>query len=585
MGKKLASIVLWIVFGLHVGCHRTTRDDSERIQQEITSKTFKTDSLRQAMRYLAQTTPINQLNLNQETRVLLNTWLKTAGPGAADYSLSKLLAGLDPSLLAEVGCQDPDNGQFNLQDVDYLYQCHLMQQLSAWIVQVPVRDRLLEPILNTKLAALDADEAATLLRAYKLFDWTIRNIKLTGVESSQASVKTRDPRAPVTAGGYGYSNTPWKTVLFSSGDFIERGRVFTAMAAQQGIDTCWVSVGATPGAPGDLFAVGVLIGGEMLLLEPKLGFPILDPDSNSFATLKSVSTNDRILRRLNLPQYPYAFEKSDIQSIQLLVDAVPFAATRRANQLEKSLTGEERMVASVDLDGLAERLNKTVPNATVALWHTPLLAQVYSESLREQLGQLSEFTIRYYAEHAIWLMETSVSKGRLLHLAGKFENSIDAQGALKTYMDTRVDDESLQRIAYNPDVRRAFGLVQQPAESNEMFEARVRQAQSLFSRAKFDVAFLLAQLHFDRGDYSSAAYWLEDRVLKDSRAAAWHAPAWYLLARAYTELEKFDEAEEAFTKPTIEVSAQTQAYAINPQDAGNRLRLRYLRRLRAPDES
>jgi tetratricopeptide (TPR) repeat protein len=567
------------------GCQRQTRDESERIQQEISSRTLKTDSLRQALRYLAQTTPGNKANLNKEIRVLLNTWLKSVEADKFSFQESRLLAGLDPKLLSEIGCASAEKQQFGPSDMEYLYECQMMKQLSKWIVQGPVHDRLLVPTLNRKMESLDGELALKLENAYKLFDWTIRNIKLAGIESSQVTVKTADPRAPLSDAGVGYTLLPWQAALFCSADFIVRGRVFSALAKQQGIETCWISVGAAPGEPGDLFAIGVLIGQELLLFEPKLGLPIQDPDSEDWATLQDVIKTERILRRLNLPQYEYAFDQASMTSIQLLIDAVPFSASRRARILEDSLIGDERMVVAANLDQVAERLSKSVPNSTVAIWMTPLLAQLYSESLSERLRQTTEFAMRYMAENAIWLIENSVSTGRLLHLSGDFENTLDRQGALKTYMNARVDDDSLRKLAYNPDIQNALGLVRGDNESREQFEARIVQAQTLFVRSKFDVAFLLAQLHFDRGDYSSAAYWLRDRVLNDLRSQRWHAPAWYTLARVYSELGEWDLAEEALTKPTIEEGSQIPAFVINAQDPGNRLRLRFLRRMRSKIES
>jgi hypothetical protein len=166
-----------------------------------------------------------------------------------------------------------------------------------------------------------------------------------------------------------------------------------------------------------------------------------------------------------------------------------------------------------------------------------------------------------------------------MHLSGAFETTLDEVGALKTYMDSRVDDDSLKKTAYNPDVQMALGLVRGDNESRENYEARVNQVIALFSRAKFDAAYLLAQLHFDRGDYGTCANWLRERLLFDQRATRWHAAGWYLLARSLIEMEQYGEADNALLQPSIPEGSQAPAFVINPQDAGNRIRLRYLRRL------
>ena len=80
-----------------------------------------------------------------------------------------------------------------------------------------------------------------------------------------------------------------------------------------------------------------------------------------------------------------------------------------------------------------------------------------------------------------------------------------------------------------------------------------------------DVSFALGQLHFDRGNYEAAEKWFRDRVVGDARAADLHAAAWYTLGRTYQEQGRVDKAEEAFTQRD------------SPQEAGNRLRLRYLK--------
>lgn len=569
------------------GCQRTTQNESDRIIQQMraSSESSETEPLRQGLRNLSQTTQINKSDMVDETRVLLNAWLKTADPKSVNYQPSKLLDGLDARDLARVGCESPESNQLGVADVESMFQAQLMRKLSNWIIALPVRDRVFQPMLTQKMSNLNPEQAVKLEQAYKLFDWTIRNIKLAPLESSQASVKVRDPRMPMNENGVGYGYLPWEATLYSQADFIVRGRIFAALAAQQEIDTCWISVGSAPGAAGDLFAMGLLIQNQLLLLDSRLGLPILDPDTDAWATIQDVAKNDKILRRLNLPQYEFAFQQPAITSVQLLIDATPFALSRRARLIENSLIGDERMVLAMDADAFSERLGKAVPNSTVSIWYTPLLAQIYGMEIQERLKELSQFTMRYMSEHLIWMTDGPVAQGRQMHLAGRFEPTMmEGLGALGTYNSTRVDDASLKRMAFNPDVQRGLGLERDPNETEKMYEARVAQAIAIFSRAKFDVAFLMGQLHFDRGDYKSSNYWLRERLLKDNRAARWFSPGWYTLARAQIELGDFAEAEESLIKPTIDQNSNQPAYIINPQDAGNRIRLRYLRRLSTPKE-
>ncbi|MEZ6136829.1 MAG: CDC27 family protein [Pirellulaceae bacterium] len=553
------------------GCQKTTRDRTAMISQHLTEAKTKTDDLRKAMQLLTRMSPSNSYNMSKDIQKELNTWLETVDSGRANYTRPKLLQKLPSDLLAQVGGANPDQLQFDARDADYLYECRLMQMLSQWVTEFPLRDNLLLPILESSSKALDPADELRLMEAYKLFDWTHRNIALAGEASSSVETMTRDARPPIDDSGIGYGYLPWETLLFSRGDFVERGRVFCALARQRGIDTCWISVGSAPEAAGNLFAIAVCIGKQVYLFEPKLGLPIIEPDTLELATLQQVAENPRILRRLDLAgQFDYAFEADEMRSLQWLIDVPPVAATARMKLLEESLTGDERMQVFVDLDALQQRLSSLAADAHVTLWWTPLLAQMQAASVRERLQDLSQFTLQYNTQHSVWLMKTPAAEGRLLHLAGDFENTLEKRGALATYMDTRIDDVSIGRLAYDPQVQKELGAGRRDNESKEAYEERVMQMQFIFGRAKLDTAYMLAQLHFDRGNYEAAENWMKKRVLDVEQAAQWHSTGWYTLARTYQELGQLEQAEEALTHlPTSQ--------ELNPLEPGNRLRLRLLR--------
>ncbi len=567
-GRLLASVAVLVACLVTIGCQRRTRDRSETISGALDEQKTKTDNLRKAMRYLRQMTPVNSKNITREVQLELNTWIKTIDPSRAEYKTSSLLQELPAEELSRVGSSNPLELKFDLWDVDYLFECQITRKLSSWIVDAPIRDNLLAPIVATKQKSLSPEQSLQLESAYKLFDWTIRNIALDDESSSSVESTTADPRFPISDSGVGYGYLPWESLLFSRGDFVERGRVFTALARQQNIDTCWISYGATGGQPGKLFAIGVLIGNEVLLFEPKLGMPILEPDTGEFANLKQAQENPRILRRLDLAgQFDYALDANDLNSLQFLLDAPPTAASARMKLLEQSFVGDERMTVFVDVDALRLRVSKLQPaSSTIHLWHTPLLAQVQAESVRARLRETTPFVQQYMMQHGVWIMPTPASQGRLKHLAGKFENTLDERGALAIYMESRIDDESIRKLLYDPDVQKELQVIRDPNESLEQFQMRLGQAQFVFGRAKLDASFVMGQLHFDRGNYEAAEKWLRNRVIDDQRARELHAASWYTLGRAYQEQGDLEKAEEAFT------------YQPSPQEAGNRLRLRYLRR-------
>lgn len=562
------SVVLTLVG--QSGCRRTQRSDRATvIDQAIQAKKTKSDNLRDAMRYLKQLSPYTRDKVTKEVLVQLNTWIENVPKDSFQYSTPALYQPLPADWASRPEVSDPAQLTFDAWDVDYLFQCKLMRGLSDWIVAAPIRDRMFQPSIDGLKAKLDANDAAKFEEAYKLFDWSIRNIALRG-NPNDVEKLTLDPRGPVREVIAGCSKLPWETVLFSEGDFIERGRVFSALAHQRGIDTVWVSINGTATSPGYLWAIGVPIAGQLYLFESKLGLPIVDPDTLAFATLKDARGNERILARLDLPgQFDYAVNPGDLSSVALLVDALPTSMSARMKMLEKSLLGADRMSLFVDSDALTASLRKEHPNDPVVLWQTPLIARDLAAQVREVLKTPSQAAAQYISAYGVWILDTPAAKARFQHLKGIFESTIDEEGALSIYMKCRVDNETIDKMAYDPDVQKEYGVLREAADTKESFEARVRQSQMLYAIAKIDASFLLAQLHFDRGNLDSTSNWLEKRILPDKRAEKWFAASRYLLARAEIEQDHNDKAEESLI------------FQPSPQEPGNRLRLRILRREKA----
>jgi hypothetical protein len=163
-------------------------------------------------------------------------------------------------------------------------------------------------------------------------------------------------------------------------------------------------------------------------------------------------------------------------------------------------------------------------------------------------------------------METPAAKARFQHMQGNFESTLDEEGALSIYMKCRVDNETIDKMTFDPDVQKEFGIFREASDTKESFEMKIVQSQMIYAVAKVDANFLLAQLHYDRGSFDSTVNWLEKRILPDKRALKWHAASHYLLARAEIEQGHIPQAE------------QSLIYQPSPQEPGNRLRLRILRR-------
>ncbi|MFK7738413.1 MAG: hypothetical protein AB8B50_20480 [Pirellulaceae bacterium] len=569
--KLLCGLMLVLLAGLVIPflTSRSGRNQSTIISQQLAESKATKDSVRNAMRYLQRMTPLNRAQTAKEVQLELNTWMKDADLTQAKYSPSKLLDPLPADMLEFVGCQSPISLQFSQWDIDYLFERRMMDKLSNWIVQAPLRDNFIASVLEKKTKKLSPEDALRLGEAYKLFDWVMRNVAL---ESELAGVeqKAADPSGEIVDNGFGYGYLPWETLLFSFGDFIEKGRVFTSLAAQRDIATAWISDN------GIIWAIAVLVGDEVYVFEPKLGLPILEPDEVRLATLKEARENPRVLRRLDLPgQKDYAFNPGDLKSIELLIDLPPTAASARMKLLEQNLLSDERMNVYFDIDAIAAQLSAAVPDATVKLWQVPVQAQVHAAGVRDQLRTVSDFTVKYMTKHGVWMMDNPAANGRMNHLLGVFESEVAKQGALSQYMECRFDEESLRQLLYDPTVQRELGVPRMPGEEKERFDQRLLQAQFVFRKAKVDSAFLMAQLHFDRGNYSAAENWFRKRVIDNQNPLAeqWNAISRYSLARIYQEQEDLEKLTEQLR------------YEPSTMEAGNRLRLRYLRNFLESDEA
>jgi hypothetical protein len=564
----LLSMTLALVISFsQIGCRKSTSEiRAVNVSQSIEAAKTKSDHLRDAFRYLQQLTPSNRRQASKEVLVQLNTWMETVPKDQVQYSTPALYQALPREMEQRQELNNPTQLVFDDWDVEYLFESQLMKQLSDWVSAAPVRDNLLQPSLDLVKKQLSPADSVKMEEAYKLFDWTTRNIVLEG-EAKGVETLQLDPRAFSSGRTLGCAFMPWESVLFSRGDFVERGRVFTALARQRGIESVWIALSGTASSPGYLWALGVLIGNQIYVFDPKLGLPILDPDTLAFATLKDIREKDRILRRLDLPgQFDYAVNPGDVKAVAFMIDALPAAMSARIKILESSLLGSERMRLFVDTDAIQTKLAAIAPEDVTALWQVPVLARDMAAGVRERLESPSDFSSQYAATYGVWLFDTPAANARFKHLRGNFESSLEESGALAGYMSCRVDNETINRLAYDPDVQKQLGLKRGMTEDRQLFDMRVAQAQHFYRQAKVDANFLLAELHYDRGNYEATLNWLEKRILSDSQAKQWHATAHYLQGRSFEQLGKVDGLEAAYT------------FQPSAQEAGNRLRLRYLRR-------
>ncbi len=550
-----------------LGCVDSNQKMIHTIQVETSTTKENRDSLREAFRYLPQLIRLDRTAAMQEISHQLNSWSDSI-PNPPNWTQSKLLESISPQMRSFGIVDRLSAREFGEPECEFMLQCTMMQQVGKWVLDRPYRDRLFSDWLESQKSNIEANEWSKLEAALKLFDWTICNVALDGNPTDAERLLT-NPDVPLNDAAPIYRQLPWQTMMFGHADAWARARLFTQLCFAQGIDTVVLALPDTSDSTSDsasrLWCVGVPIANDLYLFEPHWGLPFPVPTGNGVATLKQAREDASVLRRAKLPgRFEYPVEAKDLKSLIALVDVEPFALGRSMFTLEKSLTGEIRHRLSFDGDAFANRMKQIDGDLKIRLWNAPWLSHMYNLTIRMRLDDFSPFSMSYMEQNGVFITDTPISLARTLHFKGQFESTIDAPGALRTYMDFRVDDETLKDLEYDRETQKALGVTKRPTESMESFVFRVKQAQKFYRRSKFDIGVFLAMANMDLSKPETAADWLTKRTLQVKGTERWHAHAHYLLGRNYETLGNMPSAIEEYK------------FEASPQAAGNRIRIRKL---------
>jgi hypothetical protein len=561
-----------------VGCQPNEPQRAEQIQQQVVAEETKTENLREAMRFADEFSRFNRDQAEKEIGYQLNTWMAADANEVSKTQLPNLVQTLPKEFREMPSLQRVDSREFTATDVVHLIQSRLFKTVSKWCGDTKVTDPLwtawLDNPQNQGGDGLSDAGKLELQMAYKLFDWTIRNVQLEG-EPQEVQLLVKDPRFPLTDEGKGYRQQPWQTMVYGRGDFIERGRVFSELARERNILTVWLGLGSGDNSsPVKLWLMGVPVGDEIFLFDSRLGIPVPGPNQKGIATLRQASSDESILRRLNVVGlFKYPLESKDIKNVVALIDADSAAITGRMKRLQESLTSDQRTELWLDVDAIAERLKKIPGLSAVQYWTMPLLAQVYAEELEKRLLEPNEFSARYMQRFAMYLNDTPLISAKYKHLQGEWSNDDEKQGAMALYMACRVPEEDLEKLPYETELQKLLGIVRMPNEPLERFEARLNQVIGFYREAKIDSTYLIGLLQYDKANYESSLTWLQKRAGGLAGFQRWQSGLWYNTARALESSGKIPEAIELLKKSP------------SPQEAGNRIRARLLQKLSGDNES
>ena len=462
----------------------------------------------------------------------------------------------------------------------------LVSQLNQWIaLQAPLSDWRRDPLVDrlpealqklpelkgleamgfAKTDGLDLREAVWLRdasiwaggttpddleRVRRLFDWVVRNIQLE-------------------ASGEGDSDAPprlaWQSLLLGRGPALDRAWLFILLARQQGLDVVMLARKAEGdnGLP-PAWLPALLHKGQLYLFEPELGLPIPGPKGEGIATLAQAVADEALLRRLDLDDdHRYPMDAAGAQSMVALVEASPIYLAQRSALLESELTGEQKVVLSVDPSALAERLKQCEHIADVQLWTLPYerlasQAKLGTKGRQRLAADFEPFVLPLPKQTKKKLdMVPALWKGRVLHLMGQFSG----EGAMHYYQIARPSEAE---IAKGPAIAPEESETLRGKFTQDEWQQAVNRYIELAHVAKHDASYWLGLIAFERELYKSAADHLAKRTLDVNAESPWRAGALYNLARADEALGLNDDA--------IELYRQIES----PQRHGNLLRARWL---------
>lgn len=368
-------------------------------------------------------------------------------------------------------------------------------------------------------------------KASRLFDWTVRNIQLDPPATQEQLDKLA--KAPCL---------PWHLLAIGHGEAQERAWLFMLLARQQAMDV----VGLELAGERPRRLAGLLVKDQIYLFDPELGLPLPGPTPGSVATLSQIADDDALLRQLDLDaEPPYPLRAADAAQAKAYIEASPLYLERRTALIESRLTGDEKVVLSLDASALAKRLKACAHIGEVELWPLPYerlkaLTERRSPGV-QQLSKEFQLLMAVY-EHVVKKKSEptmALWRGRVQHLLGRFTGDT---GANYFYQLTRIADAEIdERIAKDGGPREG--------EPPEIAQQR-RQLVELWANQRRDVkhsaSYWLGLVAYERENYATAIDYFEKRTLEAAPEGRWTPGALYNMGRAYEAIGDFKEAIIAY---------------------------------------
>ena len=574
LSLRLSTIAVTLVSLALVGCtddSGAVREIQARRQARLQAET-KQDHIGDTFNLLSRLVDLNRETADRQIVYHLNQWRQENADKKQPASVAKLVKTISDVIPPEQVDKHVAKEQFLTTDVDHLRDCYIFRGVVSWIDSANNDDPLIQDWLKKESGKLDDDQADQLRSACRFFDWTIRNIAF---EPETPPGRTPpSPRMPfgLTINGVGYRQSDYQTIWRGTGDWLQRSGVFTQLCRQAGIHSAVLATQSSKTGELTPWCVGVLIGEEVYLFEPRLGTHVPGPDQVGIATLKQARRDAAVTRRLGVAgfdEFEPRVSKEDIQQCIALLNVSPEAISPRMSKLESGLTGQRRMVTFADVDAEAELWDAASGIAGAQIWKVPIFAEVYASAMEAQSELDPMFAFWHLAKWAIMDGEADLAKdlsrGRWKHLMGEFSDDEEsgADGARTLYMAQRAPEFEIQDLTIDVELqkkwfRRELGL------SSQQYQQQIAQIQMMMRMGKRTASYWLSLVQYDDGRIETARNWFEQRVLDENQVSHWQPAARYNLGRVSELMDLPEKAIELY---------KTSG---DPQEHGNRIRARLL---------
>lgn len=466
---------------------------------------------------------------------------------------------------------------FEHHDALELQQAVWLRDVSRSVARKPLYDDRIANWIEAAIkdGTLSADGGDDLSLAYRLFDWSIRNIQLDPEVEDEDILGGERERERRDRNTLRHQYYPWENLLYGHGDWLERSRVFTLLARQVGINVVMLVADRGDDEPDQPWVNAVLIGDELYLFDALLGLPLPGQEGAPFSRLTDYFDQPGLLDQLTVDGIRYRIVKSDLENIVAAIDATPAALSQRMRQIETRLSGERKMVLTTTPTPLARKLRTCKHINRVEIWPFPYRGYQFLFNLQKDPEQGRELLAKLQQERMPFESRGPLMRGRLLNLRGTYLGDPDNPGAAKLYMEARLSKKELERFnipldAFPADSPLAANLPEDPVQREEIFRLRLDEGRKMAVRAKDQATCWLGTMALDRHKFKVAADFLVLNV--EDENSLWRSSAQYNLARAYEAIGRRDN-DAAKLAEAIELYESDAS----PQRVGNLIRAANLR--------